>query len=100
MACRENFGFIKKHRNVKGYVFILFPCVGYGGASEGPQQVTMICLVLLWGHVLSSADRFYENVTFGILGTLEKVNKCKTPKRSVSAAPLSATLPTNVVAVR
>jgi hypothetical protein len=28
------------------YVFILIPGVGYGAASDCPQQLTMICLVL------------------------------------------------------
>jgi hypothetical protein len=36
---------LKKHRNIKEYVFILISGMGYGAASDCPQQLTLIFLV-------------------------------------------------------
>jgi hypothetical protein len=59
-----------------GIVFILIPGAGYGAASDCPQQVTMICLVLFTGlHALPAADSFCDCVMFGILGTFPRVYK-------------------------
>lgn len=58
------------------YVFLLIPDVGYGAASVYLQQMTMICLVLLQGMILPAAQSFCKWVTFGILGALERVDKC------------------------
>jgi hypothetical protein len=43
--CSGNLGFFEK-KIVWEYVFILIPGVGYGAASDIPQQLTIICIVL------------------------------------------------------
>jgi hypothetical protein len=48
------------------YVFVLIPGVGYGAASDCPQQLTIICLVPV-------ADSFCNYVIFGILETLQRI---------------------------
>ena len=44
--CSKHLGFFKNIEMVQEYVFVLIPGVGYGAASDCPQQLTMICLVL------------------------------------------------------
>lgn len=63
--CSENFSFWgKKLVLVCEYVFALTPGVGCGAASDGPQLLTMICLVLCQGLILpvkhSSRLEFWE----------------------------------------
>ena len=44
---KGSFEIIKKNPEISWeYVFLLIPGVGYGAASDCPQQETMICLVL------------------------------------------------------
>lgn len=46
-GCSENFGFFEKHRNIIWECdFVLIPGVGREAASDCPQQVTVICLML------------------------------------------------------
>ena len=47
--CTENFGFFKKPATLWECVFVFIPGVGCGAASDSPQKVTMICLMLLQG---------------------------------------------------
>ena len=42
------------------YAFILIPGVGHGAASDCPQQLTMICLMLYQGHDFASSRQFLQ----------------------------------------
>jgi hypothetical protein len=50
--CRESFGFLKKKRTIMlcECFFVLIPGMGYGAASDCPQLLTMICLMLQEGR--------------------------------------------------
>ena len=41
-------------KDILEYGFVLIPCVGHGAASDFPQQLTMICLMLWQGHDFGS----------------------------------------------
>jgi hypothetical protein len=64
---------IYKTKTKKYYknVFILIP--GHGAASDCPQRLTRICLVLSRGVILPAADSFYNCVTFGIFRSFQRV---------------------------
>jgi hypothetical protein len=47
-----------------------------GDASDYPQQLTEICLVLWRSMILLAADSLGTCVAFGILGTFQRVYKC------------------------
>lgn len=44
ILCRENFRLFKNTETL--HVFVLIPDVGYEAASDFPQQLTVICLML------------------------------------------------------
>lgn len=42
VTCRDNLGILVSFKSteiLQEYVFVLIPCVGYGAASDGPQQL-------------------------------------------------------------
>lgn len=51
------------------YIFVLISGVGYGAASDCPQQQTMICVVLWQRHDFASCREFLQVYDFGILET-------------------------------
>jgi hypothetical protein len=55
------------------YVFALIPVVGYGVASDFPQQVTMTASCSSRTVILLAADGFCKCTTFEILGTPERI---------------------------
>ena len=48
LVCSDNFGVLvsSKNKYYKNMFLFLIPGVGYGAASDCPQQLTIICLVL------------------------------------------------------
>ena len=55
MECTENFGFFRNTVMLWEYVFVLTPGVGYGAASDCPQQPAIIFLVL-WQSIILPAE--------------------------------------------
>jgi hypothetical protein len=66
----------KKHRNVIRIRFHFNPGVGYGAASDCPEQLALVYLMLWHGCDLPAADTFCDCVTFVILGSFQRVYKC------------------------
>jgi hypothetical protein len=47
-----------------------------GGYGVALQQLSMIYVFFDRGVVLPAAESFFDSVTFGILGTFQRVYKC------------------------
>ena len=60
--------------DINRYGFALIP--GMGGYGVALQQLSMIYVFFDRGVVLPAAESFFDSVTFGILGTFQRVYKC------------------------
>jgi hypothetical protein len=63
--------------------------VGYRAALDIPQQLTMTCPVLWLRCDFCQLQIISTNFIFGILGTFERLCKCKNPKKGAAAVALA-----------
>lgn len=78
-----NFAFFKKHRNIRMCFPFSLRCGGVSLLLVDPQQLPMILLGLLQQCGIVRCRQFCDYVTFGILGTLQRVYKSQCSQRLV-----------------